>query len=145
MGNDAERKAKVNDREDHFLHVHTFLTEADVADDHQHVILGVTGPSCDLDDSHVHRIRTRTSFIAEDGTGHWHWADVMTGPALEMPDCTHTHYYCGTTSYDDGHCHTFSDVTGLAHDQMMFDDDEDDCEDYDPPKHHHKHKRPDEK
>lgn len=145
MGNDEERKVKMNDQEDrHMMHVHTFLTEADVSCDHQHVILGVTGPSRELGDSHVHRIRTRTSFLAEDDTGHWHWCDVMTGPAVEMPDDTHTHYYNGTTSYDDEHSHTFSDVTGLAPDQAMEDDDDDDCEDYVPPKHHHKHKRPDE-
>lgn len=145
MVNNEERMAKMGDQEEaSMMHVHTFLTETNVADEHQHIMIGVSGPSREYGVSHVHRLRGRTSFLAEEEEGHWHLYDVMTGPAVEMPDGTHTHYFNGTTSYDDEHCHTFADVTGLAPDQESDDDCEDDDDDL-PPKHHHKHKRPDEK
>lgn len=145
MANGEDRKSSTVEQEErHMIHVHTFLTETNVSDDHQHVMLGVSGPAREYGVSHVHRLRGRTSFLAEDDEGHWHMFDVMTGPAVEMPDGTHTHYYNGTTSYDDGHCHTFADVTGLAPDQgFEDDDDDDDCDDDHSHKHSHKHKRPD--
>lgn len=143
MVKDEERKATVNNEADRFMHVHTFMTETNVSDEHQHVMLGVSSPAREYGASHVHRLRGRTSFLSEEGDGHWHMYDVMTGPAIEMPDGTHTHYYNGKTSYDDEHCHTFADVTGLAPDQEM---DDDDCEDDYVPNHNHKnkHKRPEE-
>ncbi|VBB05259.1 ymaf [Lucifera butyrica] len=98
----------------HERHVHTFLTEADVAAEHQHVIVGVTGPARLDMPVHVHRLHVRTSFLAEEDGGHWHWVDVMTCPPIDLPDGNHTHYFQGTTSYDDNHCHTFSGVTGTG-------------------------------
>ncbi|MDD4601818.1 hypothetical protein SDC9_27497 [bioreactor metagenome] len=146
MVNDEERMAKMSQEEMSMMHVHTFLTETNVACEHQHIMLGVSGPFREYGGSHVHRLRGRTSFMAEEDEGHWHLYDVMTGPAVPMPDGTHTHYYNGKTSYDDGHCHTFADVTGLAPDQGLEDDCDDDDDDDDlPHNHHHKHKRPDEK
>ncbi|WP_371368060.1 hypothetical protein SRRS_17680 [Sporomusa rhizae] len=112
-------------------HVHTYLTEADVADCHQHIILGVSGPARESGRNHCHRIHGRTSFISEeDEGGHWHTYDVMTGPAIEMPDGNHVHYFAGVTSKDDGHCHSFSGATGLGPSMPCVDEeeDEDECE-----------------
>lgn len=138
-----ERKSKPSDKEErHMVHVHTFVAECDVACEHQHIMLCVSCPAREYGVSHVHRVLGRTSFLTDDEAGHWHMYDVITGPAVEMPDGTHTHYLNGTTSYADGHSHTFADVTGLTPDQVLDSDDDDD--DYCPPKHHQKHKRPEE-
>ena len=110
-------------------HVHTYLTEVDVADEHQHIIMGISGPAKEKGRSHVHRIHGRTSFISEeDEGGHWHSDDVMTGPAIDMPEGTHVHYFEGMTSEDDGHCHSFAGVTGLGPCLDMDTDTEDECE-----------------
>ncbi|HWR06897.1 YmaF family protein [Sporomusa sp.] len=125
-GEDRKPKHHHNKPRPNMLHVHTYLTEVDVADDHQHIILGVSGPARERGRSHVHRIHGRTSFIVEEGEcGHWHTEDVMTGPAIEMPDCNHVHYFEGTTSEDDDHCHTFAGATGLGPSDR--DSDDDDC------------------
>lgn len=135
MLNDEERKYMM-DHEDKYItgnnednmdnvHVHVYTTETDVSDDHQHMFLGVTGPARVEGRSHVHQIRTRTSFAAENSRGHWHWVDIMTDRAVAMPDGSHTHYYEGRTSMNDGHCHNFSDVTGLGPNICVDEDDED--------------------
>jgi hypothetical protein len=117
------RRPPGEDREDrHMVHVHVFNTLTLVADDHQHIVQGVTGPARTAGTSHIHRMRVRTSFF----DGHWHWFDVMTGPAVETMDGGHVHPYEGMTSFDDGHCHDVADATAQAPD--IFEDD-DDCED----------------
>lgn len=114
------------DEQEIMPHVHTYITEADVADEHQHTIMGVSGPAKEKGSSHIHRIHGRTSFISEEeGLGHWHTEDVMTGPEIEMPDGTHVHYFEGMTSKDDGHCHSFAGATGLG---PCFGMDADECE-----------------
>ncbi|MEG6584587.1 YmaF family protein [Dendrosporobacter sp. 1207_IL3150] len=115
--------------EKHSLHVHSYNTETDVADEHQHVIMGVSGPMCPQGNSHVHRVRGRTTFFVDGDEGHWHWYDVMSGPAIAMPDGTHTHYFSGETSVDDGHSHSFADNTALGPNEIIEDDedDDDDC------------------
>lgn len=116
-----------NHHHDSMPHVHTYITEVDVADEHQHVIMGVSGPAKEKGRSHVHRIHGRTSFISEEGEGgHWHTQDVMTGPAIEMPEGTHVHYFEGMTSEDDGHCHSYAGATGLG--PCEYPDMEEDCE-----------------
>ncbi|CUH96881.1 hypothetical protein P22_2993 [Propionispora sp. 2/2-37] len=137
---DEERGNYTVDQDDrHMIHVHTFNTEADVACEHQHIIQAVTGPARDSGNSHVHRVRGRTSFLSEGAEGHWHWFDVVSGPAIAMPEDTHTHFIDGETSYNDGHSHTFSDVVGIAPD--MEDDEEDDtCDDDHKYKKHKKYR-----
>lgn len=151
MITDEERKKYMEDYEEKFMtgsnednvdgiHVHVFTTETDVADDHQHLFLGITGPARQERRSHVHQIRMRTSFAAEDCKGHWHWVDINTDCAIAMPDGSHTHYFAGRTSMNDGHCHNFSDVTGLGPDMCIEEDDEE-CKT--PPKPcKYKYKRP---
>jgi hypothetical protein len=117
--------------DDRMPHVHTYLTEVDVADEHQHILMGVSGPARERGRSHVHRIHGRTSFISEEGDcecGHWHTVDVMTGPAIDMPCGSHVHYFDGTTSENDDHCHSFSGVTGLGPCPAYETDEDDDCE-----------------
>lgn len=141
---DYERKGMMECSDKHMMqmHVHVYNTETDVADEHQHVLLGVSGPADKVGMSHVHAIRTRTSFTADNSGGHWHWVDIMTDRAVAMPDGTHTHYFAGRTSMNDGHCHTFSDVTNLGPDMFLEEEDE---ELPLPPKHcKYKYKRPDE-
>ena len=100
-------------REDrHMVHVHTYSVLSNVADRHQHIVQSVSAPARADDDSHVHRLRVRTSFV----DGHWHWFDVLTDIADEMPEDMHTHYFEGETSVDDGHCHSVMGVTNLAPD-----------------------------
>ena len=100
-----------DDREDrHMVHVHTFNTMTMVADNHQHIVQGVTGPARSAGMSHVHRIRVRTSYFDD----HWHWFDVMTGPVIDTMDGGHVHNYAGETSYDDGHVHDVVDTTALG-------------------------------
>ena len=94
------------------IHVHVYNTLTEVADDHQHVVLGVSSPADRVGRSHVHPIRTRTSFV----DGHWHWVDITTDRAVIMPEDTHCHYFAGRTSKDCGHCHDFADVTTLSPD-----------------------------
>ncbi|SFM25600.1 YmaF family protein [Pelosinus propionicus] len=132
---DGERKYMVNHDDKYIIssneedmdnvHVHVYTAETDVSDDHQHMFLGVTGPARVEGRSHVHQICTRTSFLAENSSGHWHWVDIMTDRAIAMPDGTHTHYFEGRTSMNDGHCHNFSDVTGLGPDICVDEDEED--------------------
>ncbi|WP_371380708.1 YmaF family protein [Sporomusa aerivorans] len=110
-------------------HVHTYLTEVDVADDHQHVIMGVSGPAREKGRSHCHRIHGRTTFICEEGElGHWHTQDVMTGPAIEMPEGFHVHFFEGMTSEEDNHCHSFAGATGLGPCACLDSEEEEDCE-----------------
>ncbi|MDR7868586.1 MAG: YmaF family protein [Sporomusaceae bacterium] len=108
---EALRRPPGEDREDrHMVHVHVFNTLTLVANDHQHIVQGVTGPARCAGTSHIHRMRVRTSFY----DGHWHWFDVMTGPAVETMDGGHVHPYEGETSYDDGHSHDVADTTAQA-------------------------------
>ncbi len=110
------------DREDrHMVHVHVFNTLTDVDGDHQHLVLGTTGPARDAGRSHIHRIRVRTSYFDD----HWHWFDVMTGPALETMEGGHVHAFGGETSYDNRHSHGVVDGTGLAPDCREADEDMD--------------------
>jgi hypothetical protein len=94
------------------VHVHSYSVLADPADRHQHEIKSISAPARGEDDSHVHRLRVRTSFV----DGHWHWFDVLTDVAEEMPEDMHTHYFEGETSVDDGHSHIVTGVTSLAPD-----------------------------
>lgn len=95
-------------------HVHMFLTNAEVADGHQHVIVGTTGPEIPSKGSHIHKICLRTSFDPKGCEFHWHKVNVMTGPTLDTPDGKHTHFYCGETSCDLGHSHAFSSLTDTS-------------------------------
>ena len=97
------------------VHVHTYNTLTDISDEHQHVLMGVSGPAEIVGKSHVHPIHIRTSFVER----HWHWVDIMTDVAVMMPDETHCHYFAGRTSKDVGHCHDFSDVTNLSADKCL--------------------------
>lgn len=109
--------AGLEEREDrHMVHVHAFDTLTFVADNHQHGVKGVSGPARNMGASHVHRIRVRTSFFAEDGSGHWHWFDVMTGPAMFTMTGDHTHTFAGETSFDDGHVHEVENIVAQAPD-----------------------------
>lgn len=92
-------------------HVHIYNGMTTIADDHQHVFMGVSGPADQLGTSHAHLIATRTSF----SKGHWHWIDVLTGP---MSNDNHTHYLAGRTSTNNGHFHKFSDITNLGPDSF---------------------------
>lgn len=116
------------------IHVHVYTTEVDVCDCHQHMLLGISGPARIDGRSHVHQICMRTSFAAEEECGHWHWVDIMTDRAIAMPDGSHTHYFAGRTSKNDGHCHNFADVTGLGPDMYVENDCKKPCK--------YKYKRP---
>lgn len=95
-------------------HDHVFNTMADVAHHHQHLIIGTTSPAIPRNKTHVHRICVRTSFDPKGNDPHWHQVDIMTGPAFDTPNGEHTHYYCGSTSFDLDHCHSFSSVTDTS-------------------------------
>lgn len=117
-------RVPADDREDrHMVHVHTFNTLTLVADDHQHLVQGTTGPARAAGLSHIHRIRVRTSYF----DGHWHWFDVMTGQAIDTMDGGHVHNYAGETSYDDGHCHDVMNTTAQGP-SLLAEEDEDDEE-----------------
>lgn len=142
MTNTTTRIVSTADRDNrHTLHVHTYLTEANVASGHQHTIVGVSAPARIIKESHIHCIRIRTSFLSHDNheCSHWHWVDIMTGPAIELCNDNHMHYFCGTTSTDDGHCHTFDGITGLGP-TLLFE--EDDCDSPSPPLPKKKSKHP---
>lgn len=150
---DEERKKYKVEYEDKFVmgnneenmdesHVHVYTTETDVADEHQHLFLGISGPAKIEGRSHVHQISTRTSYAAEDCKGHWHWVEINTDCAIAMPDGSHTHYFAGRTSRNDDHCHNFSDVTGLGPDICIEEDEDDDCNSV-PKPCKYKYKRPD--
>lgn len=102
-------------RENHCrIHVHAYETETEVAQNHQHMITGVSAPARIVGDSHVHRLRIRTTFYVSGMTGHWHWIDITTGPAVPLPDGSHVHYFAGVTSVDDAHSHSFAGATALG-------------------------------
>jgi hypothetical protein len=119
---EAIRRPPGDDREDrHMVHVHVFNTLTEVADDHQHLVQGTTSPARDAGSSHIHRIRVRTSYF----NGHWHWFDVMTGPAIETMDGDHVHTFNGETSYDDGHSHDVADTTAQGPNYREEEEEED--------------------
>lgn len=127
---EATRRPPGDDREDrHMVHVHIFNTLTDVAADHQHIVQGTTGPAREAGRSHIHRIRVRTSYY----DGHWHWFDIMTGPAIETMAGGHVHAYEGETSYDDGHSHDVADATAQGPDYRDDEDDGDDADELPPP------------
>ena len=107
---------KMTPNKDSTNHVHLFITMADVSNDHQHVIVGTTGPAIESGRSHVHQIQVRTSFDPKGDSSHWHIARDTTGPATSLPNNQHTHYFSGETSYDLEHKHCFSSVTDISPD-----------------------------
>ena len=113
---EKKRTTDLEGRKDNcHIHVHTYLTETDVEDAHQHVVTGVTAPALmDGKVNHIHRIRIRTSYLTEETAGHWHWVDIMTGPPVELSEDSHVHHFTGETSTADGHSHTFSGSTGIG-------------------------------
>jgi hypothetical protein len=114
--NDPER-ALADEREDRdMVHVHTFSTITFVADGHQHIVMGTSAPARSAGQSHIHRLRVRTSFFSDDDTGHWHWFDVLSGPAIYTTDGGHVHVYEGVTSVDDRHSHDVANTTAEAPD-----------------------------
>ena len=118
---DTEHKAPVvaEDRKDdcrELVHVHLYQTITLTDGGHNHNMLGISAPARNTNGSHVHRLRGRTSFV----DGHWHAYDVLTGPAMQMPDGTHSHYYAGVTSEVERHVHTFSGTTNVAPDRIVI-------------------------
>jgi len=115
---DAEDRGIAEEKEDrHTVHVHNYNTLTHVADNHQHMVMGATGPARgEPGAAHVHRLRVRTSFNAEDSTGHWHWFDAMTGPAVYTAGSEHIHVFRGPTSFDDGHAHDVMSATAQVPD-----------------------------
>lgn len=112
---EEDRKAPVvNERETdrELVHVHLYQTITDVADGHNHNILGISSPAKLTNGTHVHCLKGRTSFVE----GHWHAYDIYTGPAVSLADGTHIHYYSGTTSEVEDHEHDFRGSTNLAPD-----------------------------
>lgn len=120
MDYEGKQMMECNDKNMANVHVHTYNTLTDIADEHQHVLMGVSGPADIVGRSHVHPIRIRTSFV----DCHWHWVEIMTDRALAMPDGTHSHYFAGRTSMNDGHCHSFSDITNLSPDMCVEEEEE---------------------
>jgi hypothetical protein len=115
--NEEERKGNsLMSQRDSMNHNHIFITMADVSDGHQHVLIGTSGTAIYSGDTHVHRIRIKTSFDPKSGGGHWHFVDIRTGPAIDVPKGEHTHYFCGQTSQDNGHRHSFRSVIDTAPD-----------------------------
>lgn len=116
---------KPQDENVRFQHIHVFQTMSDVADCHQHLITGTSGPPISKGRSHVHRICVMTSYDPKGGRSHWHQVDIMTGPALEVDCCDeHTHSFLGETSFDDGHCHDFCSVTDASPEEMCYEEEE---------------------
>ncbi|WP_169717779.1 hypothetical protein SPSIL_018410 [Sporomusa silvacetica DSM 10669] len=109
-------------------HNHAFITIADVARDHQHGILGTTGPAIYSGHSHSHRICVLTTSDPKGGPIHWHVVDVVTGPAIEVAGDEHTHQFCGETSCVLGHAHSFNSTTDTAPDKKKCDCDHKDCD-----------------
>ncbi|MEN6412900.1 MAG: YmaF family protein [Veillonellales bacterium] len=110
----------------HLVHVHSYSTQTGVANDHQHVIMSVSGPKITADGSHIHVLKGRTDFHID----HWHSYEVESGPAQVQPDGRHCHYFQGVTSVDLNHSHPYSGVTGLTFDVGADDRDDDDDDDY---------------
>ncbi len=136
MVNEGERPAMPDEREDRdMIHVHTYYTISDVAEQHQHMVMGASAPARMDGRTHIHRLRIRTSF----NDGHWHWFDVVSGPMLEMPGGSHTHYYCGNTSMNEDHCHRVEGMLDVILDEEY--DEEYDCNDKPDPPGHGKYKK----
>jgi hypothetical protein len=113
---DAEDRA-IDELDRHTVHVHNFHTHTYAADNHQHVVMGATGPARGQPGpTHIHRLRVRTSFHTEDTTGHWHWFDVMTGPPVYTAGSEHVHVFKGPTSFDEGHTHDVMSSTSQVAD-----------------------------
>lgn len=98
-------------------HNHAFITIADVACDHQHGILGTTGPAIYSGRCHIHCIHVLTTSDPKCGPIHWHFVCVETGPAIEVAGDEHTHQFCGATSLVLGHEHCFNSTTDTAPDK----------------------------
>ncbi|CUH97708.1 hypothetical protein P22_3843 [Propionispora sp. 2/2-37] len=118
---EEERQPYTEPAHDDIKHNHAFITIADVARDHQHGILGTTGPAIYIRDSHIHRIHVRTTSDPKGGPVHWHVVEETTGPAIELSGEEHTHQFCGKTSVDLGHKHEFNSTTDTAPDQDKSD------------------------
>lgn len=105
-------------------HNHAFITIADVACDHQHGILGTTGPAIEKGKSHFHCIQVLTTSDPKCGPIHWHLVNVMTGLEIEVAGGEHTHQFCGETSCVLGHTHRFNSTT----DTSVEEEEEEKCE-----------------
>lgn len=108
------------------VHNHLFSTTTYVSRNHQHAIIGASGPAIVRGSSHVHRIATLTSYDPpEESKAHWHNVDITSGPAVDLPDDQHTHYFDGETDTSLRHCHCFFGAMNAA----SYDDNDDDCDD----------------
>jgi len=104
-----EKNNNENNNDNSMVHVHAYNILTDVAEEHQHIIMGVSSPARRKGRSHVHSVRGRTSY----SDGHWHSYEVTSGPAIEIDNGGHTHYFDGETSYEDGHSHNFEGIVEL--------------------------------
>lgn len=111
------------------VHNHMLGTTTEVARNHQHAVVTTSGPAIARNNSHVHRINVLTSFDPKEAeSAHWHNFEIVSGPAIELPDDQHTHYYEGRTSVDLGHSHCVSGAMDASPDDYEDDDDDDDCD-----------------
>lgn len=88
-------------------HVHEFvgstrLAELNSDDVHNHRFAGVSCEPIEKNNSHVHRLITKTDFF-----DHYHEIDVLTGPAIHVGDGRHVHFVYAVTECKDGHKHKF--------------------------------------
>lgn len=91
-----------------YRHVHEYSDSTEVADAHQHVMRGVTGPAIPLPNgSHYHVMRGLTSWQDL----HYHCYCVNTSAAIPATNGLHIHVYEGQTTLNDGHVHPFNKTT----------------------------------
>ncbi|MGE5372654.1 MAG: YmaF family protein [Solirubrobacterales bacterium] len=95
------------------MHVHEVQGTTEIASDHTHRFVGVTGEMVSLDArSHEHEFRGMTDYVR----GHYHKVYVKTGAQKLVSDDEHVHYAEGETSFNHNHKHSFEMTTMMAMD-----------------------------
>lgn len=91
-------------------HVHEFQGSVRVVAEneevHNHRFVGVSGQARRFGNSHVHDIIARTDFF-----DHFHEIRDVTEPAIDVGNGRHVHFVRGTTTFEDGHSHTYQFAT----------------------------------
>lgn len=86
---------------DFHKHVHSYNGKTSFVNNHDHVFMGVTSSPIEYQDSHIHDLWGITTYDAN----HMHGYKKETGPAIKLPDGSHTHRFEANTNRVEGHRH----------------------------------------
>ena len=100
-----------HDKYDKQKHVHEIVgstaVEMECNECHNHRFCTVSDEAEKVGNSHVHEVKFRTAFSDK----HYHEFCGKSGPAIEIANGKHVHFFDAITDVSDGHRHRFQGVS----------------------------------